>query len=291
MVIFKSELSSFGGKPKLLFLFEREEGYMAIGIGTGLVVFGAKDLIVKLLGPTADYLGGESKNMVKKGVENLKRIFSHSAEVLGSKIDQPGAVSPRVLKHIINEGTFCEDRLSAEYFGGVLASSRTNHSRDDRGLSFVSLISSMSTYQIRSHYIFYTVIRNIFKGKNIEVGVSSSRRSMATFIPMKVYTESMDYLGGEDNNTILGHCLFGLYRLGLIDRNWASGEIDTIKKLYAQAEGPGIHIIPSPIGMELYLWVHGHSSCSIHHFLDEKIYFNTSKVLKVPEGSIATKQD
>ena len=45
-------------------------------IGTGLAIIGSKDLLTKLLGPTADYVGGEVKNFVDKCNINLDSIFN-----------------------------------------------------------------------------------------------------------------------------------------------------------------------------------------------------------------------
>jgi hypothetical protein len=73
---------------------------LSTGIGAGLALYGGKDLLLKLLGPTADYFGEEIKNNVEKQNENLKRIFTASIDILGEKIDQPGQVSPRVLKRV-----------------------------------------------------------------------------------------------------------------------------------------------------------------------------------------------
>lgn len=75
-------------------------------IGTGLALIGAKDLIIKLLGPTTDYIGGGLKNNVEKCNENIRRIFNYSIKILGPKIEKKGRVSPRILKHILNEGAF-----------------------------------------------------------------------------------------------------------------------------------------------------------------------------------------
>lgn len=35
-------------------------------IGTGLAIIGGKELIVKVAGPTADYIGNEAKILVEK---------------------------------------------------------------------------------------------------------------------------------------------------------------------------------------------------------------------------------
>ena len=103
-----------------------------LGIGA-IAAYLGKDGISKVLGPTADYLGGELKTLAQKRVQNVGKIFSNAEKKLGTKLELPGAVPPKVLKTIINEGSYSEDDIAVEYFGGVLASSRTKVSRDDRG--------------------------------------------------------------------------------------------------------------------------------------------------------------
>src|SRR5262245_56683283 len=143
---------------------------------TGLTILGtaigSAKVVEKLLGPTADYLGAGLRSWTEKRVENTKRIFVHATKLLGDGIDAPSSVPPRVLKGILEDGSFCDDELSAEYFGGVLASSRTGISRDDRGASFTALLSRLTTYQIRTHFIFYRIVRNLFAGTGISVSTS-----------------------------------------------------------------------------------------------------------------------
>lgn len=55
-------------------------------------------ILNKLLGPTADYIGGEARGLVEKCNINLDRIFSIAVKRLGNKIAEPGLVSPRVLR-------------------------------------------------------------------------------------------------------------------------------------------------------------------------------------------------
>lgn len=71
-------------------------------VGAGLAVIGSKDILVKILGPTADYVGGEVKNFVAKCNVNLDSIFIRAQKKLGDRINEDGRVSPRVLKHVID---------------------------------------------------------------------------------------------------------------------------------------------------------------------------------------------
>ena len=75
-------------------------------LGTGLAILGSKDIVVKVLGPTADYIGKELEFFTKKRIENLKKIFNNAHKKLGSKINTTGSVPPKVLKGIINEGSY-----------------------------------------------------------------------------------------------------------------------------------------------------------------------------------------
>jgi hypothetical protein len=66
-------------------------------IGTGLAVLASKDVLNKLLGPTADYVGGEMKGLVEKCNVNIGSILARAVKRLGTRLDEPGQVSPRIL--------------------------------------------------------------------------------------------------------------------------------------------------------------------------------------------------
>lgn len=259
-------------------------------IGAGLVVLGGKDIIVKLLGPTAEYIGQETKNLVKKCNLNIGKIFNRATQLLGSKLEQPGVVNPRILKYIINEGAFCEDELSAEYFGGVLASSRSEVSRDDRGLTIISILSSLSTYQIRTHYIFYSIIGKLYKGREINIGLTEERRrEMKVFIPLDVYSKCMGFSDKEDINIIMPHIIMGLLRLDLIEPDYAFGDQEIVKSFYSKADTAGIFFEPTIFGIELYLWAHGCSNLEPKYIINKDAQFEKSAVLDIPDGAVIVK--
>jgi hypothetical protein len=82
----------------------------------------------------------------ERRVENISRVFGHAARKLGpAALETEGAVPPRVLKGILEEGQFADGELAAEYLGGVLASARTAQGRDDRGALLVGLVGRLST--------------------------------------------------------------------------------------------------------------------------------------------------
>lgn len=261
---------------------------MCIDIGIGLAMIGGKDIIVKLLGPTADYLGNETKNLVEKSCNNLKHIFIHATTLLGTEIESPGQVSPRILKRIFDDGAFCEDELTLDYFGGVLASSRNCNLRDDRGLIFLSLLESMSSYQIRTHYILYTIAKELFDGKNFNLNIPEERMGTQVFLPFDVYLKSMDFKNPCEFNLTFSNTVWGLKRLDLVKNINSAGE-DNLKELHCQvATVPGILFTPSVFGIEFYMWAHGYSDTPHYHFFDKDVQFTKTKLLDIPSGALPT---
>jgi hypothetical protein len=106
---------------------------------TGLAILGSAaggaKTIEKILGPTAEHVGVGLKNWTEHRVQNVARIFRKAAQKLGPDIETPGVVSPKVLKEVLDEGSYSDDELTTEYFGGILASGRTPNGRDDRAAS------------------------------------------------------------------------------------------------------------------------------------------------------------
>ena len=225
-------------------------------------------MMKKLLGPTADYLGGSLRDYTGKGMDNLSRIFGHAVKTLGDRLEVPGQVPPRVLKGILEEGYFCEDELSAKYFGGVLASSRSGVRRDDRAASFVALMSRLSVYQIRTHYILYSVFRSICSGWSLEMGVWQEGDKSRLFIPWKEYVKAMDFRKKESIDVLITHVFDGLVREKLTDESWCSGSARHLKdSTGVSTPSAGILYTPAPWGIELYLWAHGCSEVSLEDFL------------------------
>lgn len=267
---------------------------MSLTLGTGLAIYAAVEagkidsdsLLGRFLGPTVDYMGNGLANNVDKSVKNISRIFEYAVDIFVSKPDNGGIVNPRVLKHIINEGAFCEDELTRAYFGGVLASSRSDDSTDDRSLNFVSLLESMSSYQIRTHYIFYTILRNKCKGTDIDFEDTDWIKKANIFVPYEEFLTSMDLElpDRSKRDLILPHIFWGLHRLGLIS-HFSYPNVSVIRRYYPEAAGSGFALSPTLFGIELYMWVNGYSNIPQFHFIDKDIEFVHSNLLDFPKGA------
>jgi hypothetical protein len=251
-------------------------------VGAGLTIIGSKDILAKILGPTADYVGGEVKHLVQKCNVNLDNIFVRAQKKLGARIDEPGSVSPRVLKHVIDEGRFCEDSIVADYYGGVLASSKSEIDRDDRGISILATIKSLSVYQLRLHYLFYSIVYSVYNGKGKNLG--TDRSQMRVYIPLSVYLHAMEFAPDEDMNAILTHSVQGLVRSGLIETNYSYGTREHLAKTFPSATEDGIIMAPSIHGSEVFLWGQGVKGASGNEILDSALKLSPPEIV-IPNGA------
>jgi len=251
---------------------------------TALIVAIGGPLTYKLLGRTADYIGGEVKNVTETGINNMKKIFTIAVNKLGDMIEKPGDVPPRVIKGILQEGWFCDDELMAEYFGGVLASSRSDISRDDRGSAMISLVSRLTTYQIRSHYIFYLLFKKLFDGESLIPTIADDCEKMRIFISWNAYCQAMDFSKGENADVIISHVVWGLTKEQLIGGYFATGDVEVLKKAWSKADEAGIILYPSALGVELFLWAYGKGRLSVGSYLDHNIKFELMTEIDIATG-------
>ena len=226
----------------------------------GAAAYLSKDAIQKLLGPTADYLGQGLKVFTQKRYETIDRIFQKARVKLGDKIENVGVVPPKVLKAVLDEGSFVNDDLAVEYLGGILASSRTECGRDDRGARIAKVVDALSTYQLRTHYLIYATVRSVFADKGLSLNLTD-RLNMQIFIPFSGYVAAMDFSPTEmnQNSVFLNHIFFGLHGDNLLEGAWVFGNKEDLVRLGNNVSEDGIICQPSPLGVELFLWAFGQS--------------------------------
>jgi hypothetical protein len=214
----------------------------------------------QVLGPTAKYLGGKGQELTQRGVENIERILTDAHGKIPEGLRDGGEVPPRVLRSVINEGAFTEDAIATGYLGGVLASSKVDCSRDDRGVVFNSMISRLSVFQLRLHYIIYNAAHYLYQGTDSNFGGSY-------YIPNGISFGTTGLLAAMGFNEIefgdpefdlwsaMTHATYGLDKEDLIDEwelDWESG----------------LRCLPTPVGVELFLWANGRGRKNLEFFFD-----------------------
>ncbi len=266
------------------------EPITTVGLGA-ILAYLSKDGLQKLLGPTADYLGAGIRDFTKKRVENIGRIFQKADERLGEKRETPGSIPPKVLKIIINDGSYNDDSIAVEYFGGVLASSRTEIGRDDRGARMAKLVDDLSTYQLRTHYLIYSNIKQIFSTKNYQFNVND-RPNMQTFFPFPSYVQTMGFSNEEKKkfDPLLRHTFFGLANDGLIENDFYYPSKESILSRFNGATDAGFICSPSALGAELFLWAFGEGDKGLIYIFSKDFRPIIEGMPNKVEGTFATKK-
>lgn len=219
---------------------------------SAIVLLANKDLINKLFGPTAEYFGDGMRKLVECGNKNMARIVQSAITRLGSKLESPGTVPSRVLKEVMIEGAFIEDELTLEYFGGVLASSRSESGRDDRAVSMLSLLKRLSSYQVRAHYVIYRVVRA--KTYFMEHGARMLRVPGTFAMDRDEFIQVMafDSHEVEKYDALVEHIVIGLTREDLVTQaGYWNGRP---------------HASGCSTGVELFLWAHGLGDRQVEEF-------------------------
>jgi hypothetical protein len=261
---------------------------LAQGSPIAAALWVGKPLIDKLLGPTAEYLGGGTQHLVQRSAENIAKVIDIAIHKAGRRLDDEGQVSPKILKAVVDNAAYNEDQLTAEYYGGVLASSRTSINRDDRGALITRLIGSLSTYQLRAHYIFYSIFFRLMKGSTKNLGINIERNTVRIYIPMTSFYLAMDMSEKENFTMILGHIMTGLSGQNLIDAPYASGNAETLKRLHPELTNgtQGIIFQPHLPGIELFLWAQGRGDLLAHNVLTTDFTPEFDEGVILPEDAL-----
>jgi len=266
------------------------EPITTVGLGA-IAAYLGKDGIAKILGPTTEYIGEGLKDLTKRRIDNVGKIFRSAEEKLGDDINEPGTIPPKVLNVVINDGSFNDDDLALEYMGGVLASSRTKTGRDDRGARISRTINNMSCYQLRAHYLIYSTISQLFKGSDYDFR-REHRGRMEIFVPFSSFSKAMDFSEEEflQSEMLTSHIIFGLFSDSLIEKDFLFGDSNFIHPRYPQATESGAICIPSVLGAELFMWAFGAGKKNLNHMFKNNFSAKMEDVPDFIENSVAMRK-
>ncbi len=134
----------------------------------GLIAAAAAVVLQKVLGPVSEEVGEEFRRIYKAGRE---KILASAYRKLENPDDGKQA-NLRIAQDILWNGAFTDDEVCAEYFGGVLASSRSEDGKDDSNIQFSSVIRSLSSSQLCLHYLIYNVFNKMLVAKKVTLNVA-----------------------------------------------------------------------------------------------------------------------
>ena len=95
--------------------------------------------IKKAFGPLLSELGEDLQRLYVVGRDRLLAAATRKIE----NIDDGRVPNLRVARDVLWNGAVSDDEVCAEYFGGILASSRTDDGKDDSCIQFVDVIKSL----------------------------------------------------------------------------------------------------------------------------------------------------
>ena len=252
-------------------------------------------LLIRALGPAADVFGQELARYTEYRLRNVGKIVGRS-EKKARESGRSGSVHPRIAHRVIEEGSFCDDAVMADYLGGVLAGSRTPSGRDDRAVVWSDLVTGLSAAQIRLHYLLYREWAIRLHGRSdVNPGTTQGRSQALMYVELN---EIINAIGVEDDDReifeVFTHAIVGLHRQGLVQDQYAHGsrEPDSPDSPYPLV----LNVGPSAAGMELYGWAQGLPGLTPQTFILEALPFDvepplahlqTAMLPRLPEAASA----
>lgn len=255
-------------------------------------------MVKVLFGDTADYVLGDILGMTGHRRANAIRIIRVCLKLLGDGVADEASIPPRVAGMFLHAGSYCGEVVSSVYWGGILASSRTPHLRDDRALRWLGVVSRLSEYELRAHYLFYSTLRlllmNYREPGHIDFG--GDRFHLATFIPTYFFMTTMEFDEGEVARMpkIISSILYGIGQELLVDGS-NSGADHYLKEHFKTnvtnvIKGEGIVFTPSILGLRLFLWAFGYPDVDERFILDPRVFCAVPGILPgVPNAGLVYK--
>lgn len=210
------------------------------------------NLLQRVLGPSADEIGIALARFTAFRVGNVTKIVE-GAERKGR--NRRGSVPPRVVHRVLEDGSYSDDSVIVEYLSGVLAASRAEGGRDDRGVSWSTLIAGMSSIQIRAHYLFYREWASRLHGRtDVNLAMEGDRGDAQMSGDLYELVACLSHDNAIPDGPrwpYLSHAIAGLERLGLLSGDYRLGP--DVDHEFDRAFSVGITIQ----GIELYYWAMG----------------------------------
>lgn len=153
---------------------------------------------------------------------------------------------------VLEEGTWSDGPVMAEYFGNIVASRHGEDAADDRAAIWATKLSQLASNDILLHHLIYTAIRRVFVGRaDINLGYATGRVAAAVFLPMdELFTHIPDV-----NNRFqeLAFSASALEAASLIHPEYTVGHV----RLGNETRS-GIAVASTGEGLWLMNFAHGH---------------------------------
>jgi hypothetical protein len=217
----------------------------------------ARGLLLRVLGPAADAINEALGRYTPYRVGNVGAIIERADAKSSDSVESRKVVNPRVAYVLLEDGSYCHDDLMIDYLGGVLAGSRTPHGRDDRAVAWSHVVTSLSTLEVRAHYLLYREWAARLHGlADLNLGISADRYRATMDVDLGEFLPALIQESEVPVQDALGHAIPGLIRVGLLENEYYIGPRENASEPDARFEHL-LRVMPSVIGLELYGWAQG----------------------------------
>ena len=253
--------------------------------GYTLGQIGVKDLIVAVAKPTMDHFGEVFRNLILPNYKiNLEKIiYTAEKKVKDRGIPEDNSVQAGVISEIFRDAAFQQGEMYAEYYGGVLASSQL-FNKNDIGKSICQIITKLSAYDLRFHFILYSCLKGKFKNKTINLGDNGDCGVCRVFISKESFIRSMGFTDEESEykDIIFSTCLHSLSREDLIYPEYSYAEKGFMKSRFG-VEGSGFILGPTETGAALLMWAQGYGLTRPSQIFSDDIEISKFEDISIPE--------
>ena len=199
-------------------------------------VAGAAYVAQQLFGKTLAEMGDDLNKIYQS---NRDKLLEKAAGKVGNPND--GAKpNLRVARDVIWNGAVTDDEVCAEYFGGLLAASRSMDGKDDSALIYVDCIKALSSKQLHLHFVIYNSIQSLLlkSNKKINPGMQDELSQNEVWFATNELVSNLGLNPAIDLNV--------LHRQGLI------GNYSTNNHIVEQKMLPYTKANPTTFGVLLY---------------------------------------
>ena len=180
----------------------------------------ATGLFMRVFGPSADEIGEALRRYTAYKLRNVGRIVEN-ADAKSNTNPIGGMVNTRLAYVLLEEGSLCDDELMANYLGGILAGSRSPDGRDDRAIAWSGVITSLSSLQVRAHYLLYREWADRLHGVARKYMMQVHRKKIGMDFDLDEFVDVLVSDTDVGRVSAMTHSIYGLVRAGLLsDRYW-----------------------------------------------------------------------
>lgn len=247
----------------------------------------ASNLLTRLIGPSVDVIGANWADKLRE--KNMQRLLDKTEKRAKAREDagqDPGFANPRVASQVFESAQYADGEVVAEYLSGVLASSRNPEGTNDAGVAWSTVVSRLSSDQLKLHYAIYASARPVVIAKgfakaneahNLELVLQLDALLLAAqLLPIEHMADAIDGLMREG---LIGDG----YRYGSTEHVFAQKSAGNPEIAARYPHSNGLQLSLSIHGMRLFVWGNGAGNAGIEAYIDPSI------VLEATDPSLAPK--